>query len=160
MHPYNQLYRKCLILFNWLPPLTNIIARHAESAPYLSEKGKGGLGKKKPFMHTLLNSPPPVLLELANAIADDLYTFSLLGLLSSKSGNRAARFADWCWFLSTLANLVENTVERSILGNLEREGENLDPFFFSILELIWITIIFYSRIPHVRRDYEQRDDQD
>jgi hypothetical protein len=37
-------------------------------------------------------------------------------------GRRAGRFADWCWFASTLVNLVENGVERSVIVGLQREG--------------------------------------
>ncbi|KAH8830196.1 hypothetical protein DL96DRAFT_1591968 [Flagelloscypha sp. PMI_526] len=65
--------------------------------------------KSKGFLHTLLHAPPPVLLEL--------------GLLGPKIGSRAARFSDWCWLFATLAGLVENGVEKSIVGNLRAEVE-------------------------------------
>ena len=89
--------RKCLILFNWLPPLTSILAQHA-SDPYASASKKG---KRKPLIHTFLHAPPPVLLEFVNGLADDAVTFSRLGLIGKKAGERAGRLADWCWFAST-----------------------------------------------------------
>ena len=79
-------------------------------------------GKSKPLLHTLLNSPPPVLLDLLCGAADDVYTFHRLGMLGPKLGERAGRVADWCWFASTLVNLVENTVERGVILNLQHEG--------------------------------------
>ncbi|CAA7259531.1 unnamed protein product [Cyclocybe aegerita] len=102
-----SLTRKLLLLFNWLHPLSQILAQQAS----------------KPFLHTLLYAPPPVLLELANAIADDLATWSKLGLLGAKFGERAGRFADWCWFLATIVGLVENGVERGVVGGLQAEVE-------------------------------------
>jgi len=78
----------------------------------------------RPFLHAVMNAPPPVLLELANAVSDDLYTLSLLGILGKKFGDRAGRFSDWCWFFATLVGLVENGVERQMNGNLQREAES------------------------------------
>ncbi|CAK5263087.1 unnamed protein product [Mycena citricolor] len=110
--------RKCLLLFNWLAPLTAILARRTESM------SMGGASKPKaptPFLHTLMHAPPPVLLDLVHSSSDDVYTFSLLGLLSKKTGERAARFSDWCWLLATLVGLVENGVERQMIGGLQHE---------------------------------------
>ena len=78
---------------------------------------------QKPFLHTVLYAPPPVLLDLVNCLADDIATWSRLGLLGKKFGDRAARFADWCWLLATLVGLVENGVERQMIGNLQSEGK-------------------------------------
>ena len=66
-----------------------------------------------------------MLLDLVNSVADDVATWSRLGLLGKKLGDRAARIADWCWLLATLAGLVENGVERQIIGNLQSEGKVL-----------------------------------
>lgn len=84
---------------------------------------KSAAQRTKPFLQALLYAPPPVLLELVQAMADDAATFAKLGLLSKKFGDRAGRFSDWCWLLSTLAGLVENAVERSVIVNLKDEGE-------------------------------------
>ena len=111
-------HRKCLILFNWLPPLTSILAQHQSDA-YVSGAHKG---KQKPLLHTFLHAPPPVLLEFVNGLADDAATFSRLGLLGKRTGERAGRLADWCWFASTLVNLVENSVERSVILDLQHQG--------------------------------------
>ncbi|KAL7282131.1 hypothetical protein ACG7TL_003600 [Trametes sanguinea] len=113
-----SLTRKCLILFNWLPPLTSILAQHM-SDPYATNKGK-----QKPLLHTFLHAPPPVLLEFVNGLADDAATFSKLGLIGKRTGERAARLADWCWFASTLVNLVENSVERSVILDLQHQVES------------------------------------
>ncbi|KAI9067591.1 hypothetical protein FKP32DRAFT_1588417 [Trametes sanguinea] len=113
-----SLTRKCLILFNWLPPLTSILAQHT-SDPYATNKGK-----QKPLLHTFLHAPPPVLLEFVNGLADDAATFSKLGLIGKRTGERAARLADWCWFASTLVNLVENSVERSVILDLQHQVES------------------------------------
>ncbi|THH08548.1 hypothetical protein EW146_g8953 [Bondarzewia mesenterica] len=78
----------------------------------------------RPLLHTFLHASPPVLLELVNAFADDVSTFSRLGLLGKRTGDRAGRLADWCWFASTLVDLVENGVERSIILNSQREVES------------------------------------
>lgn len=75
-----------------------------------------------PFLQALLSAPPPVLLDLVNGLSDDIYTLSRLGLVGPKTGARAARFADWCWLFGTLVGLVENGVEMSIVGGMQREG--------------------------------------
>lgn len=77
----------------------------------------------RPFLHTVLYAPPPVLLELVNATADDVATFSKLGLFGRRIGSSAERFSDWCWLLATLVGLVENGVERQMIGNLQHEGK-------------------------------------
>ncbi len=113
--------RKMLLLFNWLGPLTIIMAQ--QTVPYSSEQTTEASKKTvQPFLHTVLHAPPPVLLELVHAAADDVATFSRLGLLGLKTGERAGRFSDWCWFLATLVGLVENGVERQMIGALQHEG--------------------------------------
>jgi hypothetical protein len=115
--------RKCLLLFNWLSPLTAITAQ--QSVPFSSDmKTEKQSQVPQPFLHVVLNAPPPVLLEFANAISDDLYTLSLLGILGKKFGERAARFSNWCWLFATLVGLVENGVERQMNGNLQHEAES------------------------------------
>ncbi|KAG6832956.1 hypothetical protein H0H92_004840 [Tricholoma furcatifolium] len=99
-------------------------SRAQQSVPFsvevATEKSKKST---RPFLHTLLYAPPPVLLELVNAISDDAATLSLLGVLGKKFGDRAGRFSDWCWFISTLVGLVENGVERQMIGNLRHDIE-------------------------------------
>ncbi|KAI0676887.1 hypothetical protein C8Q78DRAFT_960470 [Trametes maxima] len=112
-----SLTRKCLILFNWLPPLTSILAQHTAD-PYATQKGK-----QKPLLHTFLHAPPPVLLEFVNGLADDAATFSKLGLIGQRTGERAGNLANWCWFASTLVNLVENGVERGVILDLQHQVE-------------------------------------
>ncbi|KDQ64799.1 hypothetical protein JAAARDRAFT_28436 [Jaapia argillacea MUCL 33604] len=116
-----SLSRRCLILFEWLTPLTSVLANHP--VPFSTGGAKSKAVAKKPLLHTLLHTPPPVLLDLVNGLADDIYTFSKLGLLGKKTGERAGRFADWCWFAGTLVALVENSVEMGITANLERDME-------------------------------------
>lgn len=113
---------KCLLLFNWLSPLTVILAQ--QSVPYSTESATPSSLKRKarPLLYTFLHAPPPVLLELVHAVADDVYTFSRLGLFSQRLGDRAGKFSDWCWFASTLVNLVENAVERGVMKDLQTEG--------------------------------------
>lgn len=122
-----SLTRKCLILFNWLTPLTSIMAQHA-AVPFSSEapstSGSSRKRKSKPLLHTLLHAPPPVLLELINGLSDDVYTFARLGLIGKRLGERAGRFSDMCWFVGTLVNLVENTVERSVILEQQHEVES------------------------------------
>lgn len=95
-----------------------------QSVPFSAEQSTEVTKKtQRPFLQMLLYAPPPVLLELANAIADDIATWSKLGLLGKKLGERAGRISDWCWFFSTLANLVQNGLERDVITNRQREGE-------------------------------------
>ncbi|EAU84269.2 hypothetical protein CC1G_01265 [Coprinopsis cinerea okayama7 len=113
--------RKCLLLFNWLHPLSAIRAQQA--TPFASESSSKSSPKPQTLLHAALYAPPPVLLELLNAVADDLSTLSLLGLFGKKFGDRAGKFSDWCWFLSTLVGLVENGVERQMITSLQAEVE-------------------------------------
>ncbi|KAF5388039.1 hypothetical protein D9615_000237 [Tricholomella constricta] len=115
--------RKLLLLFNWLGPLTAIKAQ--QSVPYSAEVPTEKSKKTtRPFLHTVLYAPPPVLLELVHSVSDDVATLSLLGLFGKKLGERAGRFSDWCWLLATLVGLVENGVERQMIGNLQHEVES------------------------------------
>ncbi|KAI6034295.1 hypothetical protein BKA83DRAFT_4460754 [Pisolithus microcarpus] len=112
--------RKMLILFNWLTPLSTILAQKTKppSSPF------AGQLLSHPFLQALLAAPPPVLLDLVNGLSDDIYTLSRLGLVGQKTGARAARFADWCWFFGTLVGLVQNGIETSIVEGQQREVEN------------------------------------
>lgn len=110
-------------MFNWLAPLTSILAEHHASPVYKAGGAKSAPSPRKPLLHTFLHAPPPVLLELVQAIADDMSTCSKLGLLGRRTGQRAGRFADWCWFASTLVDLVENSVELGVINNSQRAGE-------------------------------------
>ncbi|KAH9999409.1 hypothetical protein BJV77DRAFT_939899 [Russula vinacea] len=116
--------RKCLIMFNWLTPLTSILAEHHASPVYKAGGAKAAPSSRKPLLHTFLHAPPPVLLELVQAIADDVSTCSKLGLFGRRTGERAGRFADWCWFASTLVDLVENSVELGMISNSQRTVES------------------------------------
>ncbi|KAF8803691.1 hypothetical protein BYT27DRAFT_7170879 [Phlegmacium glaucopus] len=118
-----SLTRKLLLLFNWLGPLTAIMEQ--QTVPFSAEQSTEKAKKvQKPFLHTVLYAPPPVLLELVNSLADDVATWSRLGLLGKRIGDRAARFSDWCWLLATLVGLVENGVERQMIGSLQSEIES------------------------------------
>jgi hypothetical protein len=110
-------------MFNWLTPLTSILAEHHASPVYKAGGAKTAPSPRKPLLHTFLHAPPPVLLELVQAVADDVATCSRLGLVGRQTGNRAGRFADWCWFASTLVDLVENSVEIGMISNSQRAGE-------------------------------------
>ncbi|QRW19578.1 peroxisomal biogenesis factor 11 [Rhizoctonia solani] len=119
-----SLVRKCLILFNWLGPLLQIInpasVPFSESDPLASRSS----GKSRPLLHRFLHASPPVLLELFNSLADDVYTFSRLGLVGKKVGGRAEKAANWLWLLSTLAGLVEVGADRSLVKNMIAEHES------------------------------------
>ncbi|KAF8485014.1 hypothetical protein DFH94DRAFT_623970 [Russula ochroleuca] len=119
-----SMTRKCLIMFNWLTPLTSILAEHHASPVYKAGGAKAAPSSRKPLLHTFLHAPPPVLLELVQAIADDVSTCSKLGLFGRRTGERAGRFADWCWFASTLVDLVENSVELGMISNSQRTVES------------------------------------
>lgn len=97
--------------------MTSILAQHSEEG-LAKKKAK----KAKPLLHTFLHASPPVLLDLVNGISDDIYTASRLGLISKVAGERAAYYADWCWFFTTLVNLVENGVERSVILEQQHQG--------------------------------------
>ncbi|KAI5118556.1 hypothetical protein M0805_002936 [Coniferiporia weirii] len=104
--------RKALIMFNWLSPLTSILATRNDELDF-SEKSKNK-ELSKPLLHTFLHAPPPALLDLVNGLSDDIYAFYKLGLIGKKTGERAGRFSDWCWFFGTLIALVELGFERNI----------------------------------------------
>lgn len=108
------------MLFNWVAPLTQISAQ--QSVPFSSERSKETKqAKKRPFLHTLFHAPLPILLELATALSDDVATCARMGLVGQKTGDRAARFAAWCWMLCTMVGLVENSLERQINHGLRSE---------------------------------------
>lgn len=119
-----SLVRKCLILFNWLGPLLQIMrpasVPFSESDPLASRSS----AKSRPLLHRFLHASPPVLLELFNSFADDIYTFSRLGLVGKKVGGRAEKIANWLWLLSTLAGLVEVGADRSLVKNMIAEHES------------------------------------
>jgi len=104
--------------------LTSILAEHHASPVYKAGGAKTAPSPRKPLLHTFLHAPPPVLLELVQAVADDVSTCSKLGLLGRRTGQRAGRFADWCWFASTLVDLVENSVELGVINNSQRAVES------------------------------------
>jgi len=118
-----SLTRKCLIMFNWLTPLTSILAEHHASPVYKAGGVKTAPSPRKPLLHTFLHAPPPVLLELVQSVADDVATCSKLGFFGKRIGERAGRFADCCWFASTLVDLVENSVELGMINNSQRTVE-------------------------------------
>jgi len=128
-----------LLLFDWLTPLSMILAQ--KHVPYASLDSSflahslADIPPKKPaplsftgsllshpFFQALLAAPPPVLLDLVNGLSDDISTLSKLGLMGPKTGARAARFADWCWFFGTLVGLVQNGIELSIVEGQQRQG--------------------------------------
>ncbi|KAL5488151.1 hypothetical protein ACEPAI_6259 [Sanghuangporus weigelae] len=104
--------RKALIMFNWLTPLTSILSAQDDELNF-SEKSKSKDGSK-PLLQAFLRAPPPALLDFVNGLSDDIYAFYRLGLIGKKTGERAGRFSDWCWFLGTLIALIELSFERSI----------------------------------------------
>lgn len=110
-------------MFNWLTPVTSILAEHSASPAYGTEGTKASLLPRKPLLHTFLHASPPILLDLVQSVADDVYTWSKLGLLGRRTGERAGRFADCCWLASTLVGLVENHVEHSVIITSQRAGE-------------------------------------
>lgn len=134
--------RKMLIMFNWLAPLSQVLAQ--QSVPFSSSGSSltphsftatsassskysqlsGGPFLSHPVLRALLSAPPPILLELVNGLSDDIYSLSRLGIIGSKLGERAARFADWCWLFTTLVGLVENGVELGVIEGLQREVQS------------------------------------
>ncbi|KAF8631173.1 hypothetical protein AX15_002512 [Amanita polypyramis BW_CC] len=115
--------RKLLLLFNWLSPLTTITSQ--QSDPFSKELSfSSSRTSSRPFLHALLHTPPPVLLEFVHALADDVATYHKLGLFGKKFGERAERFSDWCWLIATLVGLVENGVERQMIGRLQSDVES------------------------------------
>jgi len=119
-----SMARKCLIMFNWLTPVTSILAEHSASPAYGAGGTKASSLSQKPLLHTFLHASPPILLELIQSVADDVYTWSKLGLLGRRTGERAGRFADYCWLASTLVELVENHVEHSMIITSQRAVES------------------------------------
>ncbi|CAE6445139.1 unnamed protein product [Rhizoctonia solani] len=119
-----SLVRKCLILFNWLGPLLQIL--HPGSVPFSESDPLASRtsAKSRPLLHKFLHASPPVLLELFNSLADDIYTFSRLGLVGKKVGSRAEKIANWLWLLSTLAGLVEVGADRGLVKNMIAEHES------------------------------------
>lgn len=118
-----SLSRKLLIAFNWLTPLTTIMAQ--QSVPFSSEHTfEAKKPTKRPLLQAALSAPPPVLLDLVNSFSDDIATFSKLGLLGKRTGDRAGRFSDWCWLIGTMVGLIENGLERGVMKNLQREVES------------------------------------
>ncbi|KAG1715919.1 hypothetical protein ID866_1208, partial [Astraeus odoratus] len=133
--------RKMLLLFNWLTPLSTVLAQ--KTVPYASldssfiSHSLTGVPAKNPtpsllsgpllshpFLQALLTAPPPVLLDLFNGLSDDIHALSRLGLIGPKTGARAARFSDWCWFFGTFVGLVQNGIEMSIVQSQQRQVEN------------------------------------
>ncbi|KAF7797514.1 hypothetical protein EIP86_008714 [Pleurotus ostreatoroseus] len=120
-----SMTRKCLILFNWLGPLTSILSSHSSSSlSSLTTSSTKPKSKPRPLLHAFLHAPPPVLLDLVNGLSDDIYTLHRLGLLGPRVGARAAYYADWCWFFTTLVNLVENAVERGVILEQQHQVES------------------------------------
>lgn len=110
-------------MFNWLTPMTSILAEHSASPAYGAEGKKTSPLPQKPLLHTFLHASPPILLDLVQSVADDIYTWSKLGLVGRRTGERAGRFADCCWLASTLVELVENHVEHTMIITSQRAGE-------------------------------------
>lgn len=151
-------------MFNWLAPLSQVLAQqsvpfsssgsslmpHSFTATSVSSKSSqlsGGPFLSHPVLRALLSAPPPVLLELVNGLSDDIYSLSRLGLIGSKLGERAARFADWCWLFTTLVGLVGNAIELGVIEGLQREGETIK----ILLPLqVWL-LIFSSSIKGIQR---------
>ncbi|KAL5508352.1 hypothetical protein ACEPAH_5971 [Sanghuangporus vaninii] len=104
--------RKALIMFNWLTPLTSILSANVDEIDF-SERSKSK-DESKPLLQAFLRAPPPALLNFVNGLSDDIYAFYRLGLIGKKTGERAGRFSDWCWFLGTLIALIELNFERGI----------------------------------------------
>ncbi|EJD01047.1 uncharacterized protein FOMMEDRAFT_21505 [Fomitiporia mediterranea MF3/22] len=105
--------RKALIMFNWLTPLTSILSAQDDELSF-SEKSPKEKETSKPLLQLFLRAPPPALLDFVNGLSDDIYAFYRLGLIGKKTGERAGRFSDWCWFFGTLIALIELGFERNI----------------------------------------------
>ncbi|THH05125.1 hypothetical protein EW145_g5029 [Phellinidium pouzarii] len=76
--------RKALIMFNWLTPLSSILATRSDELDF-SEKPSKEKDPSKPLLHTFLHAPPPALLDLVNGLSDDIYAFYRLGLIGKKT---------------------------------------------------------------------------
>jgi hypothetical protein len=103
----------------------------SESDPLASRSAS----KSRPLLHRFLHAPPPVLLELFNSFADDIYTFSRLGLVGKKVGSRAEKLANWLWLLSTLAGLVEVGADRSLVKNMIAERKSTLHAMRSVIDI-------------------------
>lgn len=131
------------MLFNWLSPLSTITAQQA--VPFsLENSSKASKTNSRPFLHALLHTPPPVLLEFIHGLADDAATYSRLGLFSKRFGQRAERFSDWCWLLATLVGLVENGVERQMIVRLQTDGMCRHVQCFSVAEYVAVQNRLYK----------------
>jgi hypothetical protein len=140
-------YRKCLILFNWLGPLSIITA--PQSLPLSSTKGRV---QEQPLLHKLLHASPPVLLDLICGISDDAATCYKLGLLPDRIGVQAEKMADWCWFASTLVGLVEVGVEDGIISGAIRDSTSMTSKATALhIHLLAPTS---SRKPSLQREYD------
>jgi len=104
--------------------MTSILAEHSASPAYGAEGKKTSPLPQKPLLHTFLHASPPILLDLVQSVADDIYTWSKLGLVGRRTGERAGRFADCCWLASTLVELVENHVEHTMIITSQRAVES------------------------------------
>jgi hypothetical protein len=132
------------LLFNWLTPLTTVMASQESSLSSRNSPTKA----PKTFFEAALQAPPPVLLDLVSSVADDVATLGLMGVLGKRTGEKAAQFANWCWFLSTLVGLVENGVERQMIGSLQHEGSFLpqvcfqcNPLWLFYVRMDWLNLI-------------------
>ena len=110
--------------------MTAVLAQHASGDTFGPATSKSTPTKKKPLLYTFLHMSPPVLLGLLNGLSDDMYTISRLGLIGRRAGERAGYYADWCWFATTLVNLVENGVERSVILEQQHQGQISISFLF------------------------------
>ena len=132
-----------MLLFNWLSPLTTITAQ--QTVPFSNElSSEDSKASSQPFLHALLHTPPPVLLEFVHALADDAVTYHRLGLFGKKFGQRAERFSDWCWLIATLVGLVENGVERQMIGRLQSDGMLNYVFVCSVVDCIIVESRLYA----------------
>ncbi len=65
------------------------MAQNSAPVPFSASSSKAK--PSRPLLHAILHAPPPVLLELVNAFADDMYALSLIGLLGKRTGERAGK---------------------------------------------------------------------
>lgn len=68
-----HLFRKALIMFNWLTPLTSILSKQNDELDFSEKSSKEKTSK--PLLHVFLHAPPPALLDLVNGLSDDIYAF-------------------------------------------------------------------------------------
>ncbi|KAG8900212.1 hypothetical protein FRB99_006182 [Tulasnella sp. 403] len=122
-----SLVRKCMLLFNWLTPFIQIT--NPPPVPYsstgdFSDSISPARRPKPSLLHRLLHASPPTLIDLFNSVADDIYTFYRLGLVPSSVGHKADRVANWLWWLSTLAGLIEVETDAAAVKALMQELDN------------------------------------